>query len=326
MENSVFVLHRIGGRMEGKLAMKKENILIIDADENSTYLLSLLIERLGYRFKVVEDLERGLNELKDRPCSLVIADVSLFEAKQILKIQELHPDICFIFTGHSVERFKDHIKPGISDFLSKPFTTEEAEFRLRRIIVDRATQCRYEDAEKELKAAKHQLERKNRDLESSMEDLEHIKRLYKEIGRELNTTSEKLRTAKDQLEVLAITDGLTEVYNHRYFMEHIHDRFEEAKRESTPLSLLMIDIDHFKTFNDNHGHMTGDLVLRKIAHILRSSCRTEDIVARYGGEEFAIILPDTNSQEAQLVAERIRTAVENHHLPNGKEQIGRAHV
>jgi len=150
-----------------------------------------------------------------------------------------------------------------------------------------------------------------------VEDLEHIKHLYKEIGSELNATSEKLREANHQLEVLAKTDGLTEVYNHRYFMDKIGEMFEDSKKKGTPLSLLMIDIDHFKTFNDNHGHMTGDVVLRDIAHILKSNCRKIDIVARYGGEEFAVILPETGSDEAENIAERIRTLVEKHRLSNG---------
>ena len=299
--------------------MSKESILIIDPDENSRYLLSLLIGGVGYRFKAVEDLDKGLNYLKNEDFAVVILEASLLEPKQLLKIQDLHRDLCFIFTGESVGRVRDYIKPDLSDFLSKPFASEEAEFRLKRVILRQAARSRHEEAEKELQAAREELERKNRELESSMDDLERIKRLYKDIGSELNATSEKLRRAKDQLEILATTDGLTDVYNHRYFMDQIHERFEEAKKWSSPLSLLMIDIDHFKAFNDNHGHMTGDLVLKKIAQLLKSSCRTHDIVARYGGEEFAIVLSETDPQKAEAVAERVRNLVEHHRLVDGKE-------
>jgi diguanylate cyclase (GGDEF)-like protein len=299
--------------------MNKESILIIDPDENSNYLLSLLIERVGYRFRAVQDLDKGLDHLKNEPFTLVILDVSLLEPQQLLKIQDLRRDLCFIFTGESVKEVRDYIKPDISDFLSKPFILEEAEFRLKRIILQRAALSRHEEAEKELQAAREQLGRKDRDLESSMDDLERIKRLYKDIGGELNATSEKLHRAKDQLEILATTDGLTEVYNHRHFMDQIHERFEEAKKCSSPLSLLMIDIDHFKAFNDNHGHMAGDLVLKKIAQLLKASCRTQDIVARYGGEEFAIILSETDLQRAETVAERVRSVVEHHRLVDGTQ-------
>ena len=299
--------------------MEREAILIIDPDENSRYLLSLLVDRLGHEFKAVDDLKRGLSHLENGHFTAIIAGVSLFKPEEILKTQNLHPGICFIFIGDSAECFKDHFKPGASDFLSKPFGQEEAEFRLKRIIAERKKHCQYEEAERELQAAKRELQRKNRELDSSMDDLERIKHLYKDIGTELNTTSEKLRRAKDQLEVLAITDGLTGVYNHRYFVDQIHERFRVAKAQSNPLSLLMIDIDHFKAFNDNHGHMEGDLVLRRIAHILESSCRSGDIVARYGGEEFAIILSETDSNQAGMVAERIRKLVEDSRTPAGSE-------
>jgi diguanylate cyclase (GGDEF)-like protein len=205
--------------------------------------------------------------------------------------------------------------------LTKPFSLQEAEFRLKRIIFAGEKRSREEEVKKELQAANDELERKNRELESSVGDLEHIKHLYKEIGNELNTTTEKLRQANDQLEVLAKTDGLTEVYNHRYFMDQIREKFEHSGEKSTPLSLLMIDIDHFKAFNDNHGHRTGDFVLRDIARVLKSNCRKEDVVARYGGEEFAIILPETDSGDAERIAEKLRTLVENHHLPNGEDTL-----
>jgi diguanylate cyclase (GGDEF)-like protein len=306
--------------MAGKRNMndrKRDGVLLIEEDENSSQLLSSVMARLGYKITVTADPSKALADLKDETFTLVIAEVSLFQPSGMVKIQAPNPEICFLFTGHSVEEFRDQIEPGVSDFLSKPFSLEEAEYRVRRILVERDGRLRYQEAEQELRAARKELERKTRELELSWEDLEHIKHLYQEIGSELNKTSEKLRRANDQLEVLAITDGLTEVYNHRYFMDQIQERFKDAKRLSTQLSLLMIDIDHFKAFNDNHGHMAGDLILREIAYILRSSCQTEDLVARYGGEEFAIVLPDSDSHQAEKVAEKIRAAVESHQFPDG---------
>lgn len=305
--------------MEGNCDMKGENILIVDADDNSVSLLSPLLEQLGYKFRIASDPKKALTLLKNEPFSVVIADGSLFQTRQIVKIRDVHPDICFIFTGHSLEEFRHHINPGLSDFLSKPIVPKEAEFRLKRITVERDARFRNQEAERELQTARDELERKRRELELSEEDLEGIKHLYKEIGNELHTTSEKLRRANDQLELLATTDGLTEIYNHRYFMDQIDEKFEEAKKQSAPLSLLMIDIDHFKAFNDNHGHMTGDLVLKEVAQILKTNCRRPDIVARYGGEEFAIILLETDSHQAEKMAEKIRIAVESYHLPEDKE-------
>ncbi len=104
---------------------------------------------------------------------------------------------------------------------------------------------------------------------------------------------------------LATTDGLTELYNHRYFQEQMLAQIDLSKRYNTHFSLIMVDIDFFKKFNDKYGHQVGDDVLRKIAVILKKSVRAADIVARYGGEEMAIILPNTNLEDAVTTANKI---------------------
>ena len=86
-------------------------------------------------------------------------------------------------------------------------------------------------------------------------------------------------------------DGLTELYNHRYFQETLKNQLEISKRYGQPLSLIIVDIDHFKKFNDTYGHQVGDAVLRQVAQTLKKNSRTTDFVCRYGGEEMSIILP-----------------------------------
>ena len=113
------------------------------------------------------------------------------------------------------------------------------------------------------------------------------------------------------LYVLAIFDGLTRVFNHRYFMRRLREEFQRAKRYVEPLSLLMVDIDHFKKYNDTHGHLRGDRLLAELAEMVMTSLRRDvDIVARYGGEEFTCILPETDAAAALEAAERIRRRVE----------------
>jgi diguanylate cyclase (GGDEF)-like protein len=107
----------------------------------------------------------------------------------------------------------------------------------------------------------------------------------------------------------AITDGLTGVFNHRFFQLRLTDEFSHSKRYNTELGLIMLDIDHFKQYNDTYGHIAGDLALKEIAQLTRASVRENDIVSRYGGEEFAIILPMTNLEGTRIVAERIRQSV-----------------
>jgi diguanylate cyclase (GGDEF)-like protein len=113
-------------------------------------------------------------------------------------------------------------------------------------------------------------------------------------------------------ERLAYTDPLTSLYNHRFFQETLQKELMRAVRYSKPLSLMIMDIDHFKKFNDTHGHLIGDLVLRHVARIFENSVREKiDTVARYGGEEFAVILPETTAEGALKFGERIRSKVES---------------
>lgn len=113
-----------------------------------------------------------------------------------------------------------------------------------------------------------------------------------------------------ELERKATIDGLTGLTNHRCFQETLDQEVKRAERYHHKLCLLLLDIDHFKSFNDTHGHPVGDAVLKSVATQLKDMTRENDTAARYGGEEFALILVNTNAQAALLLAERIRTAIE----------------
>ncbi|WP_230521500.1 sensor domain-containing diguanylate cyclase [Janthinobacterium sp. EB271-G4-7A] len=138
---------------------------------------------------------------------------------------------------------------------------------------------------------------------------------------ELIAVVETLRDMTDEkrahveLERLATRDGLTGLANRRCFDDTILAEWQRAQRQGQPLSLLMVDVDNFKEYNDSHGHQGGDLCLRKVAGAVSSEMRTNDLVARYGGEEFAVILPNQSLKGAAIVAERIRQRVERLQLP-----------
>lgn len=120
---------------------------------------------------------------------------------------------------------------------------------------------------------------------------------------------------------LATTDGLTELYNHRYFQEQMQRFVSHSDRYNTVFSLIIIDIDFFKKFNDNFGHQSGDAVLRQVAFALKKNVRANDIVCRYGGEEMSIILPNTKNEEAVAIANKLCTIIgtKKCKLANGKE-------
>lgn len=117
-----------------------------------------------------------------------------------------------------------------------------------------------------------------------------------------------------QLQEMANRDGLTGLYNHRYFHEQLAQDFLRARRYHEDLSCVLLDIDYFKKFNDTYGHQTGDVVLRTLAEVIERSIRDSDLAARYGGEEFALVLYHTDKSAAYEVAERLRQMVESHEV------------
>lgn len=124
----------------------------------------------------------------------------------------------------------------------------------------------------------------------------------------------------DMLKNLVNIDGLTGLYNHRHFFDILTEKIKESEKEKKPLSLLFIDIDYFKYFNDLNGHQRGDEALKIIANILTTLSRENDIVARYGGEEFAVLMPDTTQEEAIAVAEKIRHEIQEYNF-SGEEYL-----
>lgn len=125
------------------------------------------------------------------------------------------------------------------------------------------------------------------------------------------------------LREMATTDYLTGILNRRSFIEMGQHERARAKREKASLTLLLIDIDHFKIVNDSHGHQIGDILLRAITDTLRAQLRSVDLLARWGGEEFALLLPDTDINGSQIVAERLRDAVMALSIP---AETGNAHA
>lgn len=123
---------------------------------------------------------------------------------------------------------------------------------------------------------------------------------------------EALQEKNRQLQELANLDGLTGLYNHRFFQETVSRDFQRAYRYKESLSCILLDIDHFKNFNDTYGHQTGDMVLKTLGGLIRQIMRGSDLAARYGGEEFALLLYHASAPESLVVGERLRKIVEQH--------------
>jgi diguanylate cyclase (GGDEF)-like protein len=130
-------------------------------------------------------------------------------------------------------------------------------------------------------------------------------------GKRIVDLQKELMETNRRLELLSITDGLTKLHNHRHFQDELLRAFEESSRYQRPLSMAMVDIDFFKKVNDTYGHAVGDEVLKAVAALFRESIRSTDLAARYGGEEFAVMMPETNLDEAMVFAEKIRALIES---------------
>jgi diguanylate cyclase (GGDEF)-like protein len=128
------------------------------------------------------------------------------------------------------------------------------------------------------------------------------------VGRHLALHIENIRLLERNKD-LATLDPLTNLFNHRYFQEHLSQEIDRAQRYRRPLSLIMLDIDDFQEYNENHGYAMGDRVLVQMAGIFKDSLRKVDIASRYAGEEFGIILPDTRRKQAAIVAEKLRDKI-----------------
>jgi diguanylate cyclase (GGDEF)-like protein len=139
--------------------------------------------------------------------------------------------------------------------------------------------------------------------------LEELLLRLKRVLKERKLTKERIRMM-EKLQKLAVTDGLTKLYNSRSFYSQLETEVDRFNRYKHPLALLLLDLDHFKEYNDNYGHLEGDKVLVRFSQIIKSCLRTNDTAYRYGGEEFTVILPETGAEEAGTVAQRIRAALE----------------
>ncbi len=161
------------------------------------------------------------------------------------------------------------------------------------------------------------------ELLARVKSLLRIKHLHDQLEDKVR----ELEEAQKRLRELAITDGLTDLHNYRFFKEQLTHEIDRAKRHNLHFSIIMLDIDHFKKYNDTHGHLAGDAVLKNMAQLLRQNVRKIDIAARYGGEEFALVLIETNKTAARFVAQKLKKLVAEYPFsfresqPNGKLTI-----
>lgn len=150
--------------------------------------------------------------------------------------------------------------------------------------------------------------------------VDRLKDSYEELEDKVAERTKELNRANKKLEKLAVTDGLTGLFNHRHFYYILGEELERAKRYKHDLSVMIMDIDYFKNYNDTNGHPAGDRVLKKVSASLQKHVREVDVVCRYGGEEFTVVLPEIDKEGAFILAERLRVSIANEEYENEKAQ------
>jgi len=256
---------------------KKVRVLIVDDDTDSVELLWQWLALQGYDLMLAHSGQAALEKIRMTPPDLVLLDLRLpppdgFEVARILKRDQETRNIPLV------------VMTVRKDVQSKVEC-------LRIGVDDFVTKPFHWD---ELDATIHAaLEKRS---------------LY----TALQTANLQLRAANDQLLKLSVTDDRTSLYNDRYLKQRLTEEFKRSIRSGTALSIILLDLDHFKKINDRWGHECGDSILQQFGEILVDSAREIDIVGRYGGEEFLMVLPNTDGIKAAIVGERIRKATEEH--------------
>jgi diguanylate cyclase (GGDEF)-like protein/PAS domain S-box-containing protein len=293
-------LEQIRTRVESLEKEIKLQKTILEVIQEPIFVLNRKREFLKTNSKGLEVLGRPWEELREMAFTDVVASEDLPKIREGFEDMEQGKEVRF--RTHFVGRSGDRIP---LEFFGT--IREEVAFVSLMDLREKI------EAEGEWEKIKKELMEKIRERDQYARELQVAKELYREKLNEIEKMGE------DAL-LLSYIDDLTGAYNHRFFIEQLTMEVERQKRYPSPLSLLMIDIDYFKQYNDTNGHLAGDEALRAIAILIRRGVRQTDIVARYGGEEFSAILINTGKQGAREIAERVRRNVVETSFPNEKAQ------
>jgi len=266
------------------ISKTQDFILVVEDETNSRLLLKTYLSSVGYSVKMAGSGEEALKIIAEQPPSVIILDIIL-------------PGI----DGYDVcRKLKHSIRTSFIPIIMVTALRGDQE-RIQGIEVG---------ADDFISKPFNRVE-----LLTRIKSLLRIKALNDTLEQKI----EELEKTKAKLRRLAVTDGLTGLFNYRAFRRQLHLEISRSDRFDLPVTLLMMDIDHFKVYNDQFGHLNGDRVLKRFAKLLFENIRDVDCLTRYGGEEFALILPGTDKKSAKIVAEKLRRLVERSPFPMEKK-------
>lgn len=280
-------LNQVEVKVENEKHENQDVVLVADDEANNRFLLKTHLEAAGYRVVLTTNGVEALESIQADPPGVIILDVMMPE-----------------MDGYTVCRQVKSSSQTMAIPVIMVTALRGTDERIRGIEAG---------ADDFISKPFNRME-----LVTRVKSLLRIRKLNEALEQKII----ELERAKEKLRQLAITDGLTGIYNHRYFRRQLKLEISRAKRFNMPFSLVMYDLDHFKNYNDQFGHLNGDKVLKRFARILYEHIREVDTVARYGGEEFVLLLPGTNKDSALMVAEKIRLLVSHSPFPHAKKLQG----
>ncbi|EIJ41048.1 diguanylate cyclase (GGDEF) domain-containing protein [Beggiatoa alba B18LD] len=291
-------------------------LLIVEDRLVDTLILTRFLNKAGFKVISAKTGEEGIQLAITTLPDLILLDVMMpgingFDVCKKLKTQKDTSEIPVVFMT-ALTNTPDKLKAfdvGASDYITKPLKHEEvlarinAHLKIRKL--QRELQIQNQKLQEEIaerKLAEAKLEAANRELQQEI--------------TERKLAEAKLEAANRELQRLANLDGLTQVANRRLFDQQIEQEWKRHLREKQTLSVILCDVDHFKNYNDNYGHIAGDNCLQLVAMCIQNALhRSADIVARYGGEEFIVILPNTKAEGAIQVSQLLIDAIKNLNIP-----------
>lgn len=275
--------------------MNQAKILIVDDRPENLLTLESLLDTPDLLLVRANSGEEALAHTLDHDFALVLMDVQMpgmngYETAELMRGSKKTRNIPIIFVTADLSNMNQVFRgyeSGAVDYLFKPLDANIFKTKVGFFL--------------DLYRQKAQLEEKTRELDAKVVELEELQQILEETN--------------EQLRLLSSMDGLTGLLNRRRFDEILEEEWQRCLRDGCHLSLLIVDIDHFKAYNDSYGHILGDNCLKKVARNLSKSLpRQVDKLARYGGEEFTVVLPATAEDGAFQVAERIRANIEELNL------------
>ncbi len=268
-----------------------KRILVVDDNEALRVVLSQTLAGEGHDVVEAASGEQALDVFKETSFDVVFTDIVMEEMSGIELLQEIkkiHSDtqVIVVTSYASLDTAVNALRSGAYDYISKPFEDPD----LITAVANRAI--------------------------DKLNLIDENKKLVEEL-KEKNL---QLEEANILLKEQVVRDGLTGLYNHRFFQEHMATEVQLSLRHNRTFALLFLDVDYFKKYNDTHGHLAGDKLLRSLGEVICGRLRKSDFTARYGGEEFVVVLPETEKDHALYVAEDICRIIAEHPFPGRETQ------